>query len=58
MQQEANRVSLADTRPEYHNILTNPMPYNIQNPYILRQMGVQKNPSYLALKGSQNLKLS
>jgi hypothetical protein len=40
-------------RPEYHNILTNPMPYNIQNPYLLKEMG--KNPSYLAMKGSQHL---
>jgi hypothetical protein len=23
-------------KPEYHNILTNPLPYNIQNPYILK----------------------
>lgn len=23
-------------RPQYHNILTNPLPYNIQNPYILK----------------------
>jgi hypothetical protein len=29
------------------------MPYNIQNPYLLKEMG--KNPSYLAMKGSQHL---
>ena len=57
-QHEQNRASLADGRPENHNILTNPMPFNIQNPYILKQMGIQKNPSYLAMKGSQNLKMS
>jgi hypothetical protein len=34
------------------------MPYNIQNPYILKEMGVPKNQSYLATKGSQNLKFS
>jgi hypothetical protein len=39
---------------DMHNILTNPLPFNIQNPYILKEMGV----SYLAMKGSQNLKLS
>lgn len=45
-------------RPEFHNVLTNPLPYNIQNPYILKEMIGLKNPSsYLAMKGSQNLKL-
>lgn len=39
---------------DIHNILTNPLPFNIQNPYILKEMGV----SYLAMKGSQNLKLA
>jgi hypothetical protein len=34
------------------------MPYNIQNPYILKEMRVPKSQSYLAMKGSQNLKLS
>lgn len=53
--QSERKVGLADMRPEYHNILTNPMPYNIQNPYILKEM---KNPSYLAMKGSQNLNMS
>lgn len=41
-----------------HNILTNPLPYNIQNPYILKEMGIPKNQSYLAMKGIENLKLS
>lgn len=36
---------------DYHNPLINPMPYNIQNPYILKQMTKQ---SYLASRGSQN----
>ena len=45
-------------RPEFHNVLTNPLPYNIQNPYILKEMTGLKTPSsYLAMKGSQNLKL-
>ena len=35
-QRSRNSRSLADGRPAYHNILTNPMPYNIQNPYILK----------------------
>ena len=51
-------VSLAAMRPEFHNVLTNPLPYNIQNPYILKEMTGLRNPSsYLAMKGSQNLKL-
>ena len=46
-------------RSEHHNVLTNPMSYNMQNPYILRQMGLDgKNQSYLASKGSQNLKIA
>lgn len=49
-QSDAGLVRGGDT----HNILTNPLPFNIQNPYILKEMGV----SYLAMKGSQNLKLS
>lgn len=41
---------------EYHNILTNPLPFNIQNPYILKEMTISKNQSsYLAQKGIQNL---
>ena len=56
--QSEKGVSLAAMRPEFHNVLTNPIPYNIQNPYILKEMGGQKNPSsYLATKGSQNLKI-
>lgn len=44
-------------RHDFHNVLTNPIPYNIQNPYILKEMSVAKNPSsYLAMKGSQNIK--
>lgn len=37
---------------DYHNTLTNPMPYNIQNPYILREMNRQV---YVADRGNQNL---
>lgn len=33
---ESKKLSLVDMRSKNHNILTNPMPYNIQNPYILR----------------------
>ena len=41
-----------------HNPMVNPIPYNIQNPYILKEMTGLKTPSsYLAMKGSQNLKL-
>ena len=36
---------------EHHNALINPLPYNIQNPYILREMNKQ---SYLASRGNQN----
>lgn len=36
---------------DYHNPLINPMPYNIQNPYILKEMNKQ---SYLASRGSHN----
>ena len=36
---------------DQHNALINPLPYNIQNPYILREMNQQ---SYLANRGSQN----
>ena len=35
-----------------HNALINPVPYNIQNPYILREMNRQ---SYLASLGNQNM---
>jgi hypothetical protein len=44
-------------RSEGHNILTNPLPFNVQNPYILKDMGL-KNASYLANKGSQNIRMS
>ena len=37
---------------DQHNALINPLPYNIQNPYILREMNRQQ--SYLANRGSQN----
>ena len=36
---------------DQHNALINPLPYNIQNPYILREMNHQ---SYLASRASQN----
>lgn len=36
---------------DQHNTLINPLPYNIQNPYILREMNKQ---SYLASRGHQN----
>lgn len=42
-----------------HNPLKNPLPYNIQNPYILRQMNSSyaygKNQSYLASIANGNL---
>ena len=44
-----------------HNPLCNPMPYNVQNPYILKQMErnnsglLRNNGSYLANIGSNNL---
>lgn len=43
-----------------HNPIFNPLPYNVQNPYILKQMeksssGVLKNSSYLANIGSSNI---
>lgn len=56
--QSEKGVSLVSQRPQFHNVLTNPIPYNIQNPYILKEMGAPRNPSYLAIKGSQNLKIS
>lgn len=37
---------------DQHNAIINPLPYNIQNPYILRQMNKQ---SYLATIGNQNI---
>lgn len=37
---------------DQHNALINPLPYNIQNPYILREMNRQ---SYLASRGNQNV---
>lgn len=37
---------------DQHNALINPLPYNIQNPYILREMNRQ---SYLANIGNQNV---
>ena len=57
---EGKKISLVDMRSENHNVFTNPMPFNMQNPYILRDMGVHvpKNPSYLASKGSQNIKMA
>lgn len=36
---------------DQHHALINPLPYNIQNPYILRQMNEQ---SYLANRASHN----
>lgn len=36
----------------YHHALINPLPYNIQNPYILKEMNKQ---TYLATRGTQNL---
>lgn len=36
---------------DQHNALINPLPFNIQNPYILREMNRQ---SYLASRGNQN----
>lgn len=36
---------------DHHNPLVNPLPYNIQNPYILREMNRQ---SYLATRANQN----
>lgn len=36
---------------DQHNTLINPLPYNIQNPYILKEMNRQ---SYLASRGNQN----
>lgn len=36
----------------HHHALINPLPYNIQNPYILREMNKQ---TYLATRGTQNL---
>lgn len=38
---------------EQHNTLINPVPYNIQNPYILREMNRQT--SYFANIANQNL---
>lgn len=37
---------------EQHNAIINPLPYNIQNPYIIREMNRQ---SYLASIGNQNV---
>lgn len=34
--QPSNSYSHASNISEYHNPVTNPLPYNIQNPYILR----------------------
>lgn len=36
----------------HHNAIINPMPYNIQNPYILREMGRQ---NYLGQRANQNI---
>lgn len=36
---------------DQHNTLINPLPYNIQNPYIIKEMNRQ---SYLANRGNQN----
>ena len=58
LRSESHKSNSSVIRPDFHNPLTNPIPYNIQNPYILKEMGAPKNPSYLAMKGSQNLKLS
>lgn len=49
----------ASILPSKHNPLYNPLPYNVQNPYILKQMernssGLIKN-SYLANIGNSNL---
>jgi hypothetical protein len=43
-----------------HNPVSNPVPYNLQNPYILKQLeknnsGMLKNASYLANIGNSNL---
>jgi len=43
-----------------HNPLVNPIPFNLQNPYILKQMernssGLVRNGSYLAGIGSSGL---
>ena len=37
---EAQSIKYPDS---HHNILVNPLPYNIQNPYLLRQMQSQTN---------------
>ena len=37
---------------DQHHALINPLPYNIQNPYILREMNRQ---NYLASRGNLNL---
>ena len=46
-EQQVNRLP-----NEQHNAIINPLPYNIQNPYILREMNRQ---SYLASIGNQNV---
>ena len=37
---EQNNLRLGD----HHNAITNPIPFNIQNPYILREMN--RKPQY------------
>lgn len=38
-----------------HNPLVNPLPFNVQNPYILKQLERNRNGSYLASLGSNGL---
>jgi hypothetical protein len=57
----SRRPSQSSSQPNIkHNPLSNPLPYNVQNPYILKQLeknntGMLKNASYLANIGNSNL---
>jgi hypothetical protein len=55
--QTQSETGLHKVPEEFHNIITNPLPYNIQNPYLLKEMAMPKNHSYLAMKGEGNLRL-
>lgn len=54
-----NLTAIVGANTSFHNPITNPMPYNIQNPYILREMvGVRprnERSNYLANVASSNL---
>lgn len=60
MNKRRNSESFSTLAPQKHNPLSNPLPYNVQNPYILKQLerntsGQLRNASYLANIGNNNL---